>query len=918
VNPLLELSRAGQSVWIDYIRRSLLESGGLRRLVEEDGVAGVTSNPTIFEKAIAGSPDYDGQVREVLAARPDLDNDSLFEALAIDDIRAACATLRTVYDRTGGADGYVSFEVPASVANDTEATVGHARRLWKAIDRPNLMIKVPATAAGIPAIETLIADGINVNVTLMFSLEHYEQVAFAYIRGLKRCSAPSRVASVASFFVSRVDTVVDKALDRVGTPEALGLRGKAAVANSRVVYQRFLEIFHGEPFAELRARGGRAQRPLWASTSTKNPDYRDVIYVEELVAPETVNTIPPATVDAFRDHGHVRGATAAQDSEAARAVLASLARLGIDLGHVTDTLQREGVESFAKSYDDLINSLENKRAQLLLERVPSQTLELGPLQQAVAARLARWQQGDVARRIWARDYTVWSAAPVPELSDRLGWLTLPSSMAPQAAEIMPFAEEVRAAGTRHVVLLGMGGSSLPPEVFQATFGRREGYPELVVADSTHPRAVRDVDERIDVARTLFVVSSKSGTTSETTSLQSYFWARAEALGSAGPRFVAITDPGTTLERQARERGFRRVFNAPPDVGGRYSALSAFGLVPAALVGVDVGAVLEHARWFARAAAAGVDARDNPALVLGAALGELAAAGRDKLTFLVGSPFQSLPAWLEQLIAESTGKNGKGIVPVAGEPPLPVHAYGPDRAFVAIGRLGAEDEALAAAVAAAGHPVIRIAAASPLDLGQEFFRWELAVAAAGAALGIQPFDQPDVQLAKDMARRAMQGGLDGQDVPEVHANAAAWPEVLGGWLAAAKPGDYIAILAFLAPTAATARGLARLRAALGQRTGLPTTLGFGPRFLHSTGQLHKGRSDNGLFLQLVDTPAGDLEVPGAGFSFGQLIAAQAAGDAMALRQRKGRVVRLAVGADGAGGLEGVVRSIAGSVTPSLRP
>ena len=716
----------------------------------------------------------------------------------------------------------------------------------------------------------------------MFSLEHYEQVAFAYIRGLRSCSDPSRVASVASFFVSRVDTVVDKALERIGTPEALALRGKAAVANSRLVYQRFLEIFHGEPFGDLRARGGRVQRPLWASTSTKNPDYRDVIYVEELVAPETVNTIPPATVDAFRDHGYVRGATAAEDPEAARALLAALARLGIDLGHVTDTLQREGVQSFARSYDDLINSLQTKRAQLLLERVPAQTLELGPMQQAVDARLARWQQEDVARRIWARDHTVWSAVPVPELSDRLGWLSLPESMGPEAGEIREFAEEVRAAGMRHVVLLGMGGSSLAPEVFQATFGRREGYPELLVADSTHPGAVRDVDDRIDLARTLFVVSSKSGTTSETTSLQSHFWARAEALGPAGPRFVAITDPGTTLERLARARGFRRVFSAPPDVGGRYSALSAFGLVPAALVGVDVAAVLEHARWLARAAAPGVDARHNPALALGAALGELAAAGRDKLTFLVGSPFESLPAWLEQLIAESTGKNGKGIVPVADEPRLAPQAYGPDRAFVAIGRLGPDDEALAAAVAAAGHPVIRIAAASPLDLGQEFFRWELAVAAAGAVLGIQPFDQPDVQLAKDMARRAMQGGLATRDVPEAHADAAAWPEVLGGWLAGARAGDYIAILAFLAPTAANARGLARLRAALGQRTGLPTTVGFGPRFLHSTGQLHKGGSEQ-RFVPAAGRHPGRERGPG---SAGRRVLVRPADSGAGSRRRDG--------------------------------
>jgi transaldolase/glucose-6-phosphate isomerase len=943
VNPLLELSRAGQSVWIDYIRRSLIEDGGLRRLVEDDGVAGVTSNPTIFEKAIGGSADYDAQVREVLAARPDIDNDTLFEALAIDDIQAACAVLRPVHDRTGGADGYVSFEVPASVANDTAATVAHARRLWASIGRPNLMIKVPATPAGIPAIETLIGEGVNVNVTLMFSLEHYEQVAFAYIRGLERCADPPRVGSVASFFVSRVDSVVDKALEGIGSPEALALRGTTAIANSRLVYQRFLEIFHGEPFAALRARGARVQRPLWASTSTKNPDYRDVIYVEELVAPETVNTVPPATLDAFRDHGRVRGATAADDPAAARAVLDAVERLGIDLRQVTETLQRDGVRSFARSYDDLIAALGEKRGQMEAARVadatapepvalpagsgleppvsppaPSQTLSLGRWQVAVDARLERWQAEDLPRRIWGRDHTVWSPVSVPELADRLGWLRLPDSMRPEIEAIAAFAEEVRAEGVRHVVLLGMGGSSLAPEVFQATFGRREGYPELIVADSTHPGAVGDIERRIDLSRTLFVVSSKSGTTSETASLQRYFFARAEGLGPAGPRFVAITDPGTGLEQQAAAQGFRRVFNGPPDVGGRYSALSAFGLVPAALVGVDIPGVLERARRFALAASADVDARDNPALVLGAAIGELANAGRDKLTFFVGAPFESLPAWLEQLIAESTGKNGQGIVPIADEPRLPTARYGRDRAFVVVGTPGQYDEALLGQLAAAGHPIIRIEARSPLDLGQEFFRWELAVAAAGAVLGIQPFDQPDVQLAKDMARRAMQGGLPPGDLPELHGERSAWPALLQDWLATARVGDYVAILAFLPPGATLARSLHDLRAAVGRRTGLPTTLGFGPRFLHSTGQLHKGRSANGLFLQIVDAPAADLEVPGAGYSFGSLIAAQAAGDAMALRQRGGRVLRVSLSGEGKGGLDELSRAVAGVPTPSLRP
>ncbi len=518
MNPLLELSRAGQSVWIDYIRRSLLEGGGLRRLVEEDGVAGVTSNPTIFEKAIAGSPDYDAQLREVLAARPGIDNDSLFEALALDDIRAACAILRPVFDRTVGADGYVSFEVPASVANDTEATVGHARRLWKAIGRPNLMIKVPATAAGIPAIETLIAEGINVNITLMFSLDHYEQVAYAYIRGLRSCSDPSRVASVASFFVSRVDTVVDKALERIGTPEALALRGKAAVANSRLVYQRFREIFHGEPFGALRARGGRVQRPLWASTSTKNPAYRDVIYVEELVAPETVNTMPPATVDAFRDHGYVRGATAAEDPEAARALLAALARLGIDLGHVTDTLQLEGV-AVVRAFLRRPDRLPPDQARAVAPRARARA---DPRAGANAAGRGRAPCALAAARTWhggSGRGTTPSGRPCPCRNCRTAWAgsRCRRAWAPRPGRFGRSPKRFARQASRHVVLLGMGGSSLAPEVFQATFGRREGYPELLVADSTHPGAVRAVDDRIDLARTLFVVSSKSGTTSETKS-----------------------------------------------------------------------------------------------------------------------------------------------------------------------------------------------------------------------------------------------------------------------------------------------------------------------------------------------------------------------------------------------------------------
>jgi transaldolase len=371
VNPLRDLRNLGQSVWLDFISRGLLKSGDFERLVVSDRVSGVTSNPTIFQKAMAAGSDYDAQFLSLLSADPGLSTGALFEAAAFDDIRAAAAVLRPVYDETDGADGFVSFEVPASLADDTVATVAEARRIWKALALPNLMIKVPATPAGIPAIEELIASGVNVNITLMFSLGHYEQVAQAYIHGLERCARPTEVASVASFFVSRVDTMVDPALEAIGSSEAMDLRGRIAVANCKVVYQRFREIFYGAPFASLRVRGCRAQRPLWASTSTKNLAYRDVLYVEELIGPDTVNTMPPETIAAFRDHGHVRP-TVDDGVAAAREALSRLRMVGVDLEAVTSRLQRDGVASFGRSYDTLISALEAKRGVLSVPRLSTE------------------------------------------------------------------------------------------------------------------------------------------------------------------------------------------------------------------------------------------------------------------------------------------------------------------------------------------------------------------------------------------------------------------------------------------------------------------------------------------------------------------------------------------------------------------
>ena len=911
MNPLRELGHLGQSVWLDFISRSLLIRGELARLVDEDGLAGVTSNPTIFQKAMATGTDYDPQLRALLAANPRIETGALFEAAALDDIRSAAAALCPVFDRTEGADGFVSFEVPASVANDTAATVAEARRIWKTLALRNVMIKVPATSAGIPAIEALIADGVNVNVTLMFSLEHYEQVAQAYIHGLERCANPAQVSSVASFFVSRVDTVVDQALEKIGTAEALALRGRIAVANSKVVYQRFREIFYGAPFASLRVRGCRVQRPLWASTSTKNPAYRDVLYVEELIGPDTVNTMPPETVEVFRDHGHARP-TVDENLSSARDALRQLRTLGVDLAAITAKLQVDGVAAFGKSYDELLAALDAKRQALLATFVDRQVFALGSCQPAVDRRLESMEQARVSSRIWARDHTVWSQTVVPELIDRLGWLPLPETMAAQASLFSQFADEVRSEGVRYVILLGMGGSSLASEVFQATFGHRPGYPELTVLDSTHPDAVRGVEARLDLSRSLFVVSSKSGGTSETTSFFRYFWSR-YTPEEAGRHFIAITDPGTSLEKLARERGFRRVFNAPPDVGGRYSALTAFGLVPAALVGVEIRALLEHAHAISGASGREVEGAANPSLVLGAALGELALAGRNKITFLVGASVALLPAWIEQLVAESTGKHDKGIVPIVDEALRAPDDYGTDRVFVAIAVEGEREAALATRageLAAKGHPVISIMLGAPIDLGQEFFRWEFATAVAGAVLGIQPFDQPDVQLAKDLSRRAMESSGSGQAGAGSAAldDPSVWQDAVGRWLSSVRSHDYIGVHAYLAPTGEVVGLLQDLRTRLGRRTRVATTLGIGPRFLHSTGQLHKGGPNTGLFLQLTDEPTTDLAVPETTYTFGELIRAQAAGDAMALEQRGRRVLRIGLGRNAIAALRTLIEMV----------
>ena len=898
-NTLQEVQRLGQSIWYDNIRRGLIKSGELRSLIDL-GVSGVTSNPTIFEKAIAGSTDYDETLLEL--ATSNSSTQELFEAFAIEDIRAAADLLRPVYDRTGGDDGYASLEVSPTLAHDTQGTISEAERLFAALDRPNVMVKVPATPEGIPAIRSLIGRGININVTLIFSRDAYQQVAEAYISGLEDLTQSggdvSRVASVASFFVSRLDSVIDALLEesiRSGETNLEELLGKAAIANAKLAYRDFKAIFSNATFTALKEKGARPQRPLWASTGTKNPAYSDVLYLDSLIASDTVNTVPPATLTAFVDHGRAAN-TLEQGGDEAQLTIQALASAGIKLDQVTDQLLADGLKGFVESFEKLMVNIEDKKARLLAREHEHPGVSLGAYLPDVESALADLQRRQVISRIWTGDHTVWKPDPT-EITNRLGWLTVTDVMCEQLPLMEAFANEVREAGFRHVVLLGMGGSSLGPEVLRQALGSAPGYPELIVLDSTVPAWVRSVAEAIDPAHTIFLVSSKSGSTTEPNMFYAYFRDLVEkAVGKdrAGQHFIAVTDPGTSLEKMARKQGFRQVFSNPPEIGGRYSVLSYFGLVPATLIGLDVLKLLDRADCMREGTASCVPAHENPGAWLGVVMGVLAQQGRDKLTVLTSPAISSFGLWVEQLIAESTGKEGLGIVPVAGEPLASPNHYGDDRLFVYL-RLDGDDndetDDAIEAIESSGQPVVRLDLRDKYDLGAEFFRWELATAVAGAILSINPFDQPNVQAAKDMTESVLSQFQSSGKLPDMEDSVS-----LGKLLATARQGDYLAIMAYVQQTPGVNQALDALRLKVTERHGIATTMGYGPRFLHSTGQLHKGGPGSGLFLQLTMEHARDVAIPDAPYTFGVLADGQAVGDLQALRASERRAVRVDLGSN----------------------
>jgi transaldolase/glucose-6-phosphate isomerase len=903
---LAALTEAGVSIWLDQIRRSLIDSGELERMVREESLRGVTANPSIFEKAILGSPDYDQELAEL--ARQNLEAREIYRKLAVEDVSLAADVLRPVWEGTGGVDGYVSLEVAPRLAHDTEGTLEQARQYWELIGRPNAMIKIPGTEEGVPAIEQAIFEGINVNVTLLFAVEMYEKAAEAFIRGLERRREDGRtideIHSVASFFVSRVDTEVDKRLEAHGNTE---LQGTAALANARAAYVRFKEMFYGERFASLREAGAHVQRPLWASTGTKNPQYSDTMYVDQLVAPDTVNTMPMPTLLAFAEHGEIQGATADADPAEVERDLSALADAGIDMRDVTAKLLKDGVDQFSVAMKKLLGGIEQRRQAVITGR-PDTVVATLPrdLESAVAGRVKRAAEEDVAQRVWRRDESLWGGPGVPEIGNRLGWLTVSESLLEEAEDITSFAHGLAAEGYKDAVLLGMGGSSLAPEVLHQSFGRVKGALALHVLDSTDAGQILDVESKLDLEHTIFIVSTKSGGTIETLSLAKYFESRLG--GDAGEQFIAITDPGSSLVELAEQHEWRRVFQADPDIGGRYSALSHFGMVPAALAGIDIRAILEKAQVAEQRCQPHEQSVDNSGLWLGLLVGELALRGRDKLTFVVDEPISSFGLWAEQLVAESTGKHGKGILPVDGEPLGAPDTYGDDRVFLHIRNSedpDADRDAAIEALGEAGHATVVVNIQGPTDLGSLFFFAEFATAVAGWVLEINPFDQPNVQEAKDNTAKVLEGYSKEGRLPEAEdADDAALKALLDGL----GPGKYLAIMGFLEPSDEFDEQIRRLRTAVRGRRRVATTFGYGPRYLHSTGQMHKGGPKTGVFLQLIHDGDRDAEVPEAGYSFTTLKNAQAIGDLQTLREHGLPAERVRLEGDPAQALERLTQKI----------
>ena len=942
--PSVELYKAGQGPWLDTISRKLLRSGTLKAYIEESGLLGVTSNPSIFQQAISQGEGYEQDIQKLL--KRGASTVEIYDALTIADIREACDLFLAVFHKTCGEHGFVSLEVLPSLAFNEGATVEEARRLFRLVNRPNVMIKVPATEQGVRAVRCLIGEGINVNVTLIFSQKNYKDVANAYLDGLeafrKTGGDLSRVHSVASVFVSRIDTDIDKQLDaKLATEKDAArrmlltdLKGRAAIANSKMIYRAFKEIFHSARFRALKDQGAYVQKPLWASTSCKNSSYSDLIYVETLVGKDTVNTLPQNTWEALLAHGEIRPGSVEENIADAEAAISGLKSLGIDIHAVCDRLQKDGVKSFVNSFESLMATLEKKRDFKMASPVKVNVSLPDNLEKNVKDTIAQLAKKDVHSRWLAKDPTLWTNDALHQkvILNRLGWVDNCEKITGKLYEIDALQEKLFKAKVRDIVLLGMGGSSLAAEVLSLILkkpahqvkGALKGI-RFHLLDTTDPASILKVEKIVSYPTTIFLVGSKSGSTIETRSQYQYFFDRVKKFykndeNKAAERFVIVTDHGSPLETLGRSKTFGGLFLNPQDIGGRYSALSFFGLVPAALLGINVRPVLADAGRFLDGMRSTKDISKNEGISLGILLGALALKGKDKLTFWTSPELSSFSDWSEQLIAESTGKDGKGITPVAGEMPLSLDRYGSDRVFVML-RLKGENEKLWATriqgLKAKGFPVLDFVWSDGTNVGGEFLRWEVATSFASVVLKVNPFDEPNVTESKNITSRLLEDVKKKKSLPKpgkllVAKNAtlsSGDKKTLAAFFGKLPKNGFVSLLAYVDRSPATRKVLQGLQKSMASALKVPVLSGFGPRYLHSIGQLYKGGPKLGVFIEFFVKDGKDVKIPGEVYGFSQLKRAQAMGDYEAISSKGLSILAVDLGSSVATGFSAFQKKMA---------
>lgn len=931
MNTLIELLKSGQSYWLDNLTRGKITSGELKKRVDEQGLRGITSNPSIFNKAITSGSDYDDQITQLV--KEGKNPSQIYDALTIKDVQDACDILYPVFESSNGTDGFVSLEVPPYLARDTEGTIKEVRRLYSAVNKKNCLIKIPGTKEGVPAIEEMLYEGININITLLFSVESYDQVAQAYINAISRRVEEGKsidhIISVASVFISRIDVLTDEIINQYLIPDSENkksnsphlLTGKAGIASAQICYQQFKEIFSGEKWSKLEGKGAHVQKLLWASTSNKDPLFDDLRYVESLIGKDTINTLPDKTITAFADHGKIQKDIIEEVTEQTFTLFGDLKKMDIDISLITQQLENDGIQSFMKDYNKLIINLADKRLKILGKDISTQQINCGKLEDKVKAAYASMDEKQVPRLFFDMDPHLWKNEPeeIQSISKRMGWLTLPDHYTKNVQLINDFTKSVIAEKYTHAVVLGMGGSSLCSEVTRQTYKTAEDYLQLLVLDNTEPAAILDLESKIDLKKTLFIVASKSGNTEETICFFHYFYEQLVSKNNTHPgnHFIAITDHDTPLVKLAEEFKFREVFINPPDLGGRYSVLSDFGLVPMALMGIDISAVLSSAKQMQNSCDA-VPTSSNPGVSLGVALGICQKYGRDKVTFILSPSIQSFGYWVEQLLAESTGKEGKGLIPIHGEKIGQPENYGNDRIFIHMylpeDDNGA-DETKIMALEEAGHPIVRIKVTDKIALGGEYYRWEVAAAISGIVMNINPFDQPNVEESKKNTHQLLEAWMKSGDFnisapllkkdtiyinggniakQELSHSYTSLGAIINAFTDLSKSNDYIAFLPYFMMTEERTKILQEWRLLRRDDLKVATTLLGGPRYLHSTGQLHKGGPDSGLYIILIGEDKNKLAIPSEEFGFSTLHEAQALGDFRSLDDKGRRVIRINLG------------------------